>query len=449
MTRNDEHLAIYPQLMWPVFQPTVALDKGQGALVWDVDGRQYLDLMAGIAVNQVGHAHPKWVAAVAEQAGRLAHTSNLYTTRPQLELAVTLATTFGLPATSRVFFANSGSEANEAALKVALRLGGRRMLALEGSFHGRTEGALAVTSKAAYRRGYEDYHGPVTFLPHGDLAALEAALGMGDVAGLFVEVIQGEAGMVPLPIDYLARARQMTRDYGVCLIVDEVQSGMGRTGTWLAHQNPALVGPEPIVPDVVTLAKGLGGGFPIGACLALTEPAANALVPGDHGNTFGGNPLACAAALATIEVIKEEGLLDHATQLGQEWSAALMAVPGVQAVRGRGLMLAIEFGKPLAAGVAKAALEAGFLVNAVTPTAIRVEPPLILSFAQAELFTGRLPDLIAQAETAAWVGTSAPSAEAPAPPPPNQPPPPAGGAASASPPIEGNAEQVSGAKNEE
>ncbi|MCL1898660.1 MAG: acetylornithine transaminase [Micrococcales bacterium] len=398
MSRNQEHLAIYQQLMWRLFSPSLALERGQGTQVWDVDGNQYTDLVAGLAVNVLGHAHPKWVAAVSEQAGKLAHVSGMYTTHPQLELAVTLATTFGLPPASRVFLANSGTEANEAALKVALRQGRQRMLALKGGFHGRSQGSLAVTAKARFREGFEAFHGPVDFLDFGDLTSLEMALSQGDVAGLFVEVIQGESGVHPLPPGYLAKARQLTEQHGALLIIDEIQTGMGRTGTWLAHQNPALVGPEPITPDVVTIAKGLAGGFPIGVCLTLTEKASMALGPGDHGTTFGGNPLACAAALATIETIKQEGLVQHAATLGQQWALDLAILPGVTEVRGQGLMIGIELDQPIASAVAVAARQAGFLVNAPGPSTVRLLPPLILSLAEAQGFTGALPEIMATAQ---------------------------------------------------
>jgi acetylornithine aminotransferase len=299
--RNTQDLDRYGQAAMGLFSPELVLDHGLGAHVWDVDGREYLDLLAGIAVNAVGHAHPDWVKAVAQQAGRLAHVSNLYTTEPQIQLAETLLQMCGVAdAGGRVFLANSGTEANEAALKLALRAGGgKRIVAAEGAFHGRTLGALSVTHKEAYRRPFHDFTGQVDFLPFGDLAALEAQLAKGDVAALWLEPIQGEAGVRPLPAGYLAKARELTTRHGALLILDEIQSGSGRTGTFLASQNPAVTGTGTVVPDVVTLAKGLGGGFPIGACVAMNPGTATALVPGDHGTTFGGNPLACAAALAT------------------------------------------------------------------------------------------------------------------------------------------------------
>jgi len=407
MTRNQEHLAIYHQLMWPLFDPPLALDHGQGVNVWDVDGNQYVDLLSGIGVNVIGHAHPKWVEAITKQASKLAHVSGLFTTYPQLELAVTLATTFNLPPTARLFFANSGTEANEAALKVALRQGRQRILALEGSFHGRSQGSLSMTSKLVLRRGFEAFQGPVDFLPFGDLTALEQALQQDDVAALIVEVIQGEAGVQQLPVNYLAQARRLTSEHGALLMIDEVQTGMGRTGTWLAYQNPALVGSEPITPDVVTLAKGLGGGFPIAACIALTSQAAGALGPGDHGTTNGGNPLGCAAALAAIDIIKQENLLEHAVKLGQHWATNLGNLPGVTQVRGQGLMIALELDRPVAAAVVTGARQAGYLINATGPSTVRLLPPLILPFTQADAFTAALPQIIAKASVEAMANQPA------------------------------------------
>lgn len=376
--------------------PRLVLTRGEGSYVVDAEGRRYLDLLGGIAVNAVGHAHPVWVRAVSEQAATLGHVSNFFASPTQVALAeklLEIVVPGGAPAGSRVFLANSGTEANEAALKMARRHGGParpRVLALEGSFHGRTMGALALTHKAAYREPFEPLPGGVEFVPFGDVAALEAALA-DDVAALFLEPVQGEAGVRPLPAGYLARARELTAEAGALLVLDEVQTGMGRTGAWMAHHHPHLGGGA--VPDVVTLAKGLGGGFPIGAAVAIGEHAASLLGPGQHGTTFGGNPLASAAALATIGIIESEGLLTHAAELGRELREKLAGLghAAVTDVRGEGLLLAVQLGSPAAGGVAAALLEAGFIVNPVREDAIRLAPALNLTGAEADTFLAALP----------------------------------------------------------
>ncbi len=294
--------------------PQRVLVRGEGAYVWDADGKRYLDLLAGIAVNALGHAHPTLTAAISAQLGTLGHVSNFFGTPTQIALAERLLGLCRAPEGSRVFFTNSGTEANEAVVKMARRTGRPRILALEGAFHGRTMGALALTAKAAYREPFEPLPGGVEFLPFGDVDALEAALA-DDVAALVVEPIQGEAGVRPLPPGYLARARELTAAHGTLLVLDEVQTGMGRTGAWLAHHHPHIGGG--ITPDVVTLAKGLGGGFPVGAVVAYGERAATLLGRGQHGTTFGGNPVAAAAALATIGVIERDGLLAHVSAIGR------------------------------------------------------------------------------------------------------------------------------------
>ncbi|HEY8721838.1 acetylornithine transaminase, partial [Pengzhenrongella sp.] len=327
--------------------PQRVLVRGEGCYVWDADGKRYLDLLAGIAVNALGHAHPTLTAAISAQLGTLGHVSNFFGSPTQIALAERLISLAQAPEGSRVFFANSGTEANEAAFKMARRTGRSRVLALEGSFHGRTMGALALTHKPAYRAPFEPLPGGVEFVPFGDIDALEAALD-DDVAALFVEPIQGESGIRPLPPGYLARARELTIAHGALLVLDEVQTGMGRTGAWLAHQHPHLGGG--IRPDVVTLAKGLGGGFPMGALVAYGEQAAGLLGRGQHGSTFGGNPVAAAAALTTIGVIERDGLLAHATEIGGQLKAQIAATdhPLVSGVRGLGLLLAIELNEPVA-----------------------------------------------------------------------------------------------------
>ena len=377
--------------------PQRVLVRGRGARVWDADGAQYTDLLAGIAVNCLGHAHPAVVEAVTAQLSTLGHVSNFFTTPAQITLAeelIGLVFPGAAPADSRVFLANSGTEANEGAFKIARRHGGAqrpRVLALTDAFHGRTMGSLALTHKAAYREPFEPLPGGVEFVPAGDGAALAAAMGP-DVAALIVEPIQGEAGVRELPPGYLEAARELTGRAGALLIIDEVQTGMGRTGAWMAHH---LLAPS-VTPDVVTLAKGLGGGVPIGAVVA-TGPAAGLLGPGQHGTTFGGNPVACAAALAVIATIRDEGLLERAGALGERWSAELAAVPGVTGVRGRGLLRGVGLADAVgpAADVAAELMERGFIVNAPRPDTLRLAPPLILSDADADRFTAVLRRVLA------------------------------------------------------
>ncbi|MBU5422577.1 acetylornithine transaminase [Cellulomonas hominis] len=382
--------------------PQRVLVRGEGPYVWDADGVRYLDLLGGIAVNSLGHAHPTLTAAISAQLGTLGHVSNFFASPAQIALAERLLAVADAPEGSRVFLTNSGTEANEAAFKMARRNAdgpaGRRtrVLALEGAFHGRSMGALALTSKPAYREPFEPLPGGVEFLPFGDTAALEAAFEGADgdrVAALFLEPIQGEAGVRPLPPGYLVRARELTAAHGALLVLDEVQTGMGRTGAWLAHQHPHLGGG--IRPDVVTLAKGLGGGFPVGAVVAYGERAATLLGRGQHGTTFGGNPVASAAALATIGVVERDGLLAHVADLGAWWRAQIAALghPLVAEVRGEGLLIAVGLTAPVAADVAARALAAGFVVNPCTPDTIRMAPPYVLTREQAATFTDFLAAL--------------------------------------------------------
>jgi acetylornithine aminotransferase len=372
--------------------PPVALARGDGCVVWDVDGNAYLDLVAGIAVSALGHAHPAIVQAVTDQAGRLAHTSNLYLHEQQVELAERLIGLLGVE--GRVFFANSGAEANEAAIKLVRRKQGPGrpvFVATENSFHGRTMGALSLTGKSSIRDPFGPFGLEVRFVPYGDSAALRDAVG-GDCAAVFLEPCQGEAGVVPAPEGYLRDARAACDEAGALLVVDEIQSGMGRTGAWYAHQR------EGIVPDVVTLAKGLGGGLPIGACIGIGD-CGSALGKGDHGSTFAGNPIACAAALAVLDTIERDGLLANVTEVGNRIAAGVEATghPLVTGVRGTGLWRAITLAAPAAAAVEAAARRAGFLVNAVQPDAIRLAPPLILTAGQADSFTAELPSILSSA----------------------------------------------------
>lgn len=393
MTATEELQGRYAAAVMMTFgMPPVALARGDGCVVWDVDGNAYLDLVAGIAVSALGHAHPAIVQAVTEQAGRLAHTSNLYLHEPQVELAERLIGLLGVD--GRVFFANSGAEANEAAIKLVRRKQGPGrpvFVATENSFHGRTMGALSLTGKSSIRDPFGPFGLGVRFVPYGDSAALRDAVGS-DCAAVFLEPCQGEAGVVPAPEGYLRDARAACDEAGALLVVDEIQSGMGRTGAWYAHQR------EGIVPDVVTLAKGLGGGLPIGACIGIGD-CGSALGKGDHGSTFAGNPIACAAALAVLDTIERDGLLANATEVGNRIAAGVEATghPLVTGVRGTGLWRAITLAAPAAAAVEAAARRAGFLVNAVQPDAIRLAPPLILTAGQADSFTAELPSILSSA----------------------------------------------------
>jgi len=391
--------------------PPVAISRGAGCLVWDPDGREYLDLIAGIAVSSLGHAHPAIIEAVTRQVAEVTHTSNLFLHEREIELAERLLYLLGgttppdppvtggypppVPPGGRVFFANSGTEANEAAIKLVRRCQGPGrpvFVAAEGGFHGRTMGALALTGKASIREPFGPFGLTVRFVPFGDADALAVAVDT-DVAAVFLEPALGESGVVPAPAGYLRAARAACDRAGALLVVDEIQSAIGRTGAWFAHQS------EGIRPDVLTLAKGLGGGLPIGACIGFGA-SGTGFAKGDHGSTFGGNPVACAAALAVLEVIERDGLLAHVTQLGEQLVASLEAVrhPLVAGVRGRGLWLAIVLAIPVAAKVEEAARQAGFLVNSVQPDAIRLAPPLILSAGQARQFTDALPAILDAAQ---------------------------------------------------
>lgn len=374
--------------------PQSVLTKGKGAHVWDADGNKYLDLLGGIAVNALGHAHPAWVKAVTEQAATLAHVSNFFATEPQIKLAHKILELAQAPEGSRVFFTNSGTEANEAAFKLARRNAGTpekprtRILALKNSFHGRTMGALSLTWKEAYRAPFEPLPGGVEFIEAGNIEALKNALD-DTVQALFVEPIQGEAGVVELPEGYLEAARELTRDAGALLIVDEVQTGIGRTGQWFASSS--------VIPDAMTLAKGLGGGFPIGALVTFGDANSHLLTPGQHGTTFGGNPLAAAAALATLTTIEQDGLVDHAQQLGKWITAELEQLDFVTSVHGRGLLIGFDLDLEASAAVVTAALEHGFIVNAPTPRTVRLAPPLILTQDEAQTFITELPTIYRRA----------------------------------------------------
>lgn len=382
---TDLHSRYADALMNTFGPPKLALVRGEGAHVWDADGKEYVDLLGGIAVNSLGHAHPAMVSAVTEQLQTLGHVSNFFTTGPQVELAETILRLLG-GHEGKVFFANSGAEANEGAFKLTRRTGRTHLVVAEGGFHGRTMGALALTSKAAYREPFEPLPGDITFVPFGDADALAAAV-TDETAAICLEPIQGEAGVVVAPEGYLASARRIADEHGALLWLDEVQSGVGRTGDWFAHLRHG------VVPDVVTLAKGLGGGFPIGAVVGLGR-AADMLQPGNHGTTFGGNPVACAAALAVVATIERDGLLEHVTVLGQKIRDGLAADARVTEVRGEGLLIGLDLVSDSAAAVVDAAQHAGFIVNMPTPNRIRLAPPLVLTDDDAAAFLAAWPGIL-------------------------------------------------------
>jgi acetylornithine/N-succinyldiaminopimelate aminotransferase len=363
--------------------PPLALVRGEGAVVWDDAGKPYVDLLGGIAVNALGHAHPAVVAAVSEQIATLGHVSNLFIAEPPVALAELLLALAGRP--GRVMFSNSGAEANEAAFKLSRLTGRTHVVATHGGFHGRTMGALALTGQPAKADPFRPLPGEVTHVPYGDVAALRAAVTT-QTAMVILEPIQGENGVVVPPSGYLAAAREITTAAGALLVLDEVQTGIGRTGHWFAHQA------EGVEPDIVTLAKGLGGGLPIGACIAF-GPAGELFHPGAHGTTFGGNPVACAAALAVLGTIASEGLLDHVKRIGERLRRGIEALghPLVGEVRGAGLLLGVVLTENVAAPTATALRGAGFLVNPVQPGVIRLAPPLILSAEQVDAFLAALP----------------------------------------------------------
>jgi acetylornithine/N-succinyldiaminopimelate aminotransferase len=400
-----EWLARYSNSLMGVFgTPQRVLVRGAGCLVWDADGKEYLDLLGGIAVNALGHAHPFVTSVISSQLATLGHVSNFFTSPTQIALAEKLLAITKAPAGSKVFFANSGTEAVEAAFKLARRNSSpgnpgseakprTKIIALEGAFHGRTMGALALTAKEAYRAPFEPLPGGVVHIPFGDVDALRNAVDE-TVAAVFLEPIQGEAGVRPLPAGYLQAAREATSKAGALLILDEVQTGIGRTGKWLASEDAG------IVPDAVTLAKGLGGGFPIGALVTFGEKTSSLLTAGQHGTTFGGNPVATAAALATLHAIESQRVLDNVRAVGEHLRAKLSGVDGVMEVRGEGLLIGFDLDAEVAPAVVTAGLNAGFIVNSPGPRTIRLAPPLILTAEQADRFIQALPMLLKTAKDA-------------------------------------------------
>lgn len=392
-----ELLRRYDAALLGVFgTPTLVLDHGDGVHVWDVDGNRYLDLLGGIAVNALGHNHPALVAAVSKQAGSLVHISNFFTSRVQIELGERLLEVTGAPQGSRVFLCNSGTEAIEAAIKLARRTGRTGIIAAEGAFHGRSTGALALTHKPAYRQPFEPLLPGVSHVPFGDIEALRAAVSE-QTSAVVLEPIQGEAGVLPAQAAYLHAAREITTAAGALLILDEIQTGVGRTGSWFAFQDAG------IVPDAITIAKGLGGGLPIGALVVFGEENAHLLRAGQHGTTFGGNPLACAAALAVLDTVESEGLRDRAAELGGRLQESILALrdPRVRGVRGRGLLQAILLTSDIAPAAAAAARAAGYLVNPVAPDALRLAPPLVVTAADLDTFVSDLPTILDTATAAA------------------------------------------------
>ncbi|MGB5110726.1 MAG: acetylornithine transaminase [Mycobacterium sp.] len=376
--------------------PPLALATGDGAVVTDTDGNSYLDLLGGIAVNLLGHRHPAVIQAVTAQLNTLGHTSNLYATEPGIALAEALVGHLGASGasdatgeiTARAFFCNSGTEANEAAFKITRLTGRTNIVAAEGAFHGRTMGSLALTGQPAKQAPFEPLPGNVTHVPYGDADALAKAVD-DDTAAVFLEPIMGEGGVVVPPPGYLAKAREITSAHGALLVLDEVQTGVGRTGAFYAHQH------DGITPDIVTLAKGLGGGLPIGACLAIGATG-DLLTPGLHGSTFGGNPVCTAAALAVLKTLTAEDLIAKAGVLGKTISHGVEELhhPLVSHVRGKGLLLGIVLTAEKAKAVETAARDAGFLVNAAAADVIRLAPPLIITEKQIDEFLTALPAVL-------------------------------------------------------
>ena len=372
----------------------VQFERGEGVWLWDTEGRQYLDALSGIAVCALGHAHPGVAQAIADQARRLVHTSNLYGITLQQQLAERLCKLSGM---ERAFFCNSGAEANEAAIKIARLYGHGRHIAtpaiivMENSFHGRTLATLTATGSRKVQAGFEPLVQGFIRVPYNDLQAIKTvADNSNDVVAVLVEPIQGEGGInVPDP-DYLLGMRRICDDHGWLLMLDEIQTGMGRTGEWFACQHSGML------PDVITVAKALGNGVPIGACLAR-DTAAGLMHPGNHGTTFGGNPLATRAALAVLDAIEQERLVAHAAELGQQllegFRQQLAGLPGVKEIRGLGLMIGIELDRPCAELVGRA-LENGLLINVTAERVIRLLPPLVTTAHQGQMIVGKVSELV-------------------------------------------------------
>ena len=380
----------YAAVMMNAFgAPLRVFERGEGVHLWDADGNRYTDLLSGLAVNALGHGHPAVTAAITAQLGQLGHVSNFFASEQQVRLAERLAAFTGAERT-RVFFTNSGTEANEAAFKITRLTGRTRIVAMDGAFHGRTMGALAITANEKYRAPFEPLPGDVTFVPYGDVDALRDAVD-DTVAAVVVEPVQGENGVVPAPEGFLRAARELTAAAGALLWIDEVQTGMGRCGEYLAHAA------DGVVADLVTLAKGLGNGFPVGACLA-SGPAADLIQPGLHGTTFGGNPVAAAAGNAVLDVL-ETGALDNAREIGAWLADRLRGLnhPRIAGVRGRGMLLGVVLTDDVAPAVSAAALDEGWVINAPRPSVLRIAPPLIATRDDLQGFLDALPALLDRA----------------------------------------------------
>ncbi|MBG6056322.1 acetylornithine aminotransferase [Salinibacterium sp. CAN_S4] len=365
--------------------PSAELVRGEGSYVWDSEGKKYLDFLSGIAVNSLGHAHPVLVEAVSRQIATLAHVSNYFATPPQLELAERLRRLSGAADRGRVYFGNSGAEAIEAAIKLARRTGRPRILSLQNSFHGRTMGALSLTGKPSLREAFEPLLPNVSHI-ESTIDALEKAMGP-DVAALVVEPIKGEAGVVDLPAGYLAAAREITAAHGALLIIDEIQTGAGRTGEWFGFQH------DGIVPDAIVVAKGIGGGVPIGALVTFGE-ASDLLIAGQHGSTFGGNPLVTAASNAVLGEIERAGLVENAARRGAELSAAIAGLPLVDEVRGKGLLIGVGLSTPVASAVVAEAAALGLIINAPNDSSIRLAPPLIIGDVEVAEFIEKFTSVL-------------------------------------------------------
>jgi acetylornithine/N-succinyldiaminopimelate aminotransferase len=384
MTHTEDLTRRWSAVMMSNYKtPPVALARGAGATVWDVDGREYTDLLGGIATTILGHAHPKVVEAITAQAQTLGHVSNLAMHEPGLLLAERLLELAGRP--GRVFFCNSGAEANEAAFKISRLTGRPEVITAEGSFHGRTMGALALTGQPGKADAFAPLPGGVRFVPYGDAGALDAAVS-GRTAMVLLEPMLGEGGVQPAPPGYLAAAADAAKDAGALFALDEVQTGIGRTGSWFMHQADGLQ------PDLITLAKALGGGLPMGATLAFGE-AGDLMTAGAHGSTFGGNPVSAAAALAVLDTIRDDGLLERAKELEHRFTAAIEGLghAGISGVRGRGALLGVVLTADVAASLEVALRASGFLTNAVAPGVLRLAPPLVLTDAQVDAFVAALP----------------------------------------------------------
>ena len=384
MSRTEQMAARWSAVMMANYRtPPVALARGAGATVWDVDGREYTDLLGGIATTILGHAHPKVVEAITRQAQTLGHVSNLAMHEPGVTLAERLLELAGRP--GRVFFCNSGAEANETAFKISRLTGRTEVITAEGAFHGRTMGALALTGQPSKAAAFAPLPGGVRYVPYGDGDALAGAVSA-ETAMVLLEPMLGEGGVVPAPAGYLAGAASVAAGAGALFAVDEVQTGIGRTGAWYAHQA------DGVAPDVITLAKALGGGLPMGALLAFGD-AADLLTAGAHGSTFGGNPVAAAAALAVLDTIRDEGLLERAKEIEHRFTAGIEGLghPGVASVRGRGALLGVVLTSDVAAALETQLRAAGYLTNAVAPGVLRLAPPLVLTDAQIDAFVAALP----------------------------------------------------------